>query len=95
MGKHKGYNDDLRTSAVNALINYDLKLWNDKSRKLLINLENPNSLCMDRDKSTQGNIRRPTSGRIRKTNERDDRHLCQISKGDVRFTAPQITSKYK
>ena len=58
-------------------------------------MENPNSLCMDHDKRTQGNIRRPTSGRPRKTNERDDRHLCQMSKGDVRLTAPQITSKYK
>ena len=50
---------------------------------------------MDHDKSTQGIIRRPTSGRPRKTNERDDRHLCQMPKGDVRFTAPQITSKYE
>ena len=58
-------------------------------------MENPNSLCMDNDKRTHGNIRRPTSGRPRKTNKRDDRHLCQMSKGDDRLTAPQITSKYK
>ena len=70
-------------------------MCNHKSRRLLINLENPNSLCKDHDKRTQGNIRRPTSGRPRKTNERDDRHLYQLSKGDVRLTAPQITSKYK
>ena len=26
MGKHKGYNEDLRTSVVNALINYDFEV---------------------------------------------------------------------
>ena len=83
MGKHKEYSEDFCNSLVNSKAKAAHQLRGFK--QLVCKWVNI--------KECRGTlVTKPRSGQPRKTTERDDCQLCQMSKGDVCLTAPQITS---